>query len=422
MILAGFVFLLRTAAGVLRRTTLKATQPTFLRDTLVRGDSLQNSARVSSHPLPQASSQLDSGSGCSCSSSYEMGGSRNRKQVQQDGLDEGRSGSPTLIGDIIQGSGQVTGAGSHGASHYEYLCCRERELQWKLCLVKEQQLRQLLQQMRKGNGDDDREEKEGEKERVAAISYPSRWQQCTQIPEGGCRQLLLQLYSNDATDPLDTSSSSPYRSSGVLPCPNYSFGGLGCTSSTSSCPCHESPYPILEPRNNHRLHKQTKHRQTKHRPPPSFLYSLMAFLAFHFILFLNYIYPHAKASIQGLFALERRLKAREQATGLLCGAMTWWWQVACTCWGIAGGDRGGRGRGTFGEKGEKGGVAGGGGRGTQAHKGKQSAKEMREEEHDVFVGQWVWWGVAEVVGGLCKGFEGGLKVWCETDENAGVIK
>ena len=47
----------------------------------------------------------------------------------------------------------------------------------------------------------------------------------------------------------------------------------------------------------------------------------------------------------------------------------------------------------------------------------QSVEKMQGEEHDVLVRQWIWWGVAEVVAGLCKGFKGGLKVWRETDEN-----
>ena len=71
---------------------------------------------------------------------------------------------------------------------------------------------------------------------------------------------------------------------------------------------------------------------------------------------------------------------------------------------------------------EKGGVAVGGGTASQVHTERmQGAKKMRGGERDVLTREWVWWGFAEIVAGLCKGFEGGLKVWCETDENADMM-
>ena len=51
------------------------------------------------------------------------------------------------------------------------------------------------------------------------------------------------------------------------------------------------------------------------------------------------------------------------------------------------------------------------------NKAEEEPQRARENEGAIMVKRWVKRSMAELVGGLCEGVEGGVNVWCGVDSN-----
>ncbi|RPB20603.1 hypothetical protein L211DRAFT_892993 [Terfezia boudieri ATCC MYA-4762] len=129
-------------------------------------------------------------------------------------------------------------------------------------------------------------------------------------------------------------------------------------------------------------------------PQSPSIHRFMAFITFQFMILLHYLYPRAKAYAEDVIATERRYRLRERLVNQTCVLLHWVWRVliiGALRWILADPDTG---RSGYGQN--------------QPQEGARS----RRDEGAVIVKRWIKKSVAEIIGGVCEGVEGGVKVWC----------
>jgi len=134
------------------------------------------------------------------------------------------------------------------------------------------------------------------------------------------------------------------------------------------------------------------------------IHRFMAFITFQFMILLHYLYPRAKALAEDVIATERRYRLRERLINQTCVLLHWIWRVlilGALGWILADPDTG---RSEYGHN--------------QPLKGISEKEGARSgtDEGGVIVKRWIRKSVAEIIGGVCEGVEGGVKVWCGAAE------
>jgi len=134
------------------------------------------------------------------------------------------------------------------------------------------------------------------------------------------------------------------------------------------------------------------------------IHRLIAFITFRFMILLHYLYPWAKAFAEDVIAIEHRHRLRERLVNQTCVLLHWVWRVlivGALGWILADPDTG---RSEYGHNQPSKGIP-----------GKEGARSGRDEGA-VVVKRWIKKSVAEIIGGICEGVEGGVNVWCGTAE------
>lgn len=166
-----------------------------------------------------------------------------------------------------------------------------------------------------------------------------------------------------------------------------------------SNPCHHQSYTSAAPVSPGLPYVQAGPRLQSHsrqEPPNSSVHQFTAFITFHFIIFLQYLYPRAKAFAQGVTAIDQRYRLRERAANYTCAVIDWTWRVLIV--GALGGM-----------------IADLGERCTHSQctvENGAPGKAGCGVDGALIVKRWIKTSVAEIIAGVCEGVEGGVKVWC----------
>ena len=231
-------------------------------------------------------------------------------------------------------------------------CLKERELKWQLFLLRERQ--------------------------EAMFSNPSVRENCAQS------QLLLPELQ------------------GTQYCSGSALQRIGDNLDNDFCQrqYYTSTSPIALGLSHLQAASRVQSQLQKDPQNPS-IHRFMAFITFQFIIFLHYLYPWAKAFAGGAIAIERRHRLRERLVNQTCVLLHWVWRVlivGALGWILADPDTGRSGY-----------------RHNQRMPEKEGARGDRDEG-TVSVKRWIRKCVVEVIGGVCEGVEGGVKLWCEAAE------